>query len=371
MKIEKIRILPSRLKRKEVFQTSKAEQKYVDSVFIEIKTGGLKGYGEGDPREHLTGETISTTVEDLDEISQFFIGKDLEMYDFVKNDLEDYYNKAVGPATSVAFETAVNDLESKNKDVPLYKILGRKRRDEVKYCGFIGSNVNHEEIADKARKQTEFGYDTIRVKAGLDKDEDIKRIRKLSEELPELNIWIDINQAWNKEEAYDVLSDIKDCNISMVEQPLDKNDFDGITYLKRKLEMPIMLDEAVKNEKDLENITKENIIDGINVKLVKSGSHKKVRNLCEMAKSNGLDVYFGGTTYTDIAASYARHNEFVLPLDYFSAGKARSHVLKENPVEPSLSYSSIVTLPNRQGLGVELTNGKYFRDMHEFTEQKE
>lgn len=356
MLIEEISLYTGKIPRKYPFRTSKAVQHSVESVFIEVKNNGIIGTGEAAPREHINGETLQGTRSQLEELSELLLGEDFERA------IESLHSHSLGPSTKSGMEMALLDAFSQKKGMPLWKFLQSSKRikDKISYCAFINSDVKNGKLAKRAIKLKKQGYGIIRLKVGeLEFDEDHQRIKLLRQVVGEsINIWLDVNQAWDKCNALEYLNKLQPLSIFMVEQPLDQDDFLGHKYLKENSNTPIMLDESIQCESDLDLALELKCADAVNLKFMKLGSFQETKKLVKKASEEGLKVYCGGTAVTDVFASYARHVEFALPeLDYFSTGIPRSNSFIENPTHPRMKFlpkTPYATRPTGRGLGVRL-----------------
>ncbi len=402
MVIDSLNIYPAKVDRKFPFRTSQAVQNHVNGVFIEVKTkDGYVGVGEAAPRRHITGETLEQTFSDICSIGQSLIG--LETEEALQIIYEDL-TLSKKPAVSYSLEMSLLDILSSRKDLPLCDYLSNlnisqngmiysdkkikpvqssyefvevdnlcssyqvgecpshfsiSETKNLDYCGLIGSEITGRKLKRKLSKKNEGGYKTIRVKVGeLSLDEDLSRLQIMRDQLGETNLWIDVNQGWSLDQALGILPYLESLNISMIEQPLNRYDLEGHKTMKNSTNIPIMLDESIQSREDLELTILNGYADAVNLKFMKLGSFPETKKLAQLAHSNGLEVYCGGSAVTEVFASYARHIEFaVSELTYFSSGKIRNSSLKEPISYPDMVYSPhhpFAKRPSSPGLGVKL-----------------
>ena len=57
----------------------------------------------------------------------------------------------------------------------------------------------------------------------------------------------------------------------MLEQPVDKDDWPGLKYVRDHVPVPVFADEAARDVPSVLRLLQEDAVDGINVKLMKSG----------------------------------------------------------------------------------------------------
>ena len=117
-------------------------------------------------------------------------------------------------------------------------------------------------------------------------------------------IRLDANQAYNKNSFLSLLKFVEKNNykIQLFEQPLKKNDFSGLKYIKQYSYIPIILDETVFTKNDLMFVIKESLADGVNIKIAKSGILQSTEILLT-AKKNKMLTMFGCMTETMVGLS--------------------------------------------------------------------
>lgn len=358
MKINEITVASARVPRKVSFVTNLSCQNFVECVFVKLELDdGTTGYGETNPRKHITGETLNKTFSEITKLGKTLVGHDT-------SNILDLVSETENPATKLGYETALNDAIARSRNQPVYEILGGKCREYVKYAGFIGASaLDLETMKRRGLYQKKLGYDKIRVKVGLNEKKDVDRIHALREAVgDDIGIWLDANEAWSTKEAVRILAKLKDANIMMIEQPVQRENISGMSTLCDMFDIPIMADESVHNASDISHIVNENAADAVNIKLIKTGTYSEMKKVIDIAKRANLEIYFGGTTCTDILSMYSRHIEMATPeITLFSSGKSRGRLLELDPVlleypEEGVEYSqpSSGTLYNLPGLAAKL-----------------
>jgi L-alanine-DL-glutamate epimerase-like enolase superfamily enzyme len=76
-------------------------------------------------------------------------------------------------------------------------------------------------------------------------------------------------------------------------------------WLRERVEMPIVADEAVKNAADIPMLS--TAYDGINIKLMKSGGMQEAMRMIQMAKALKMKIMLGCMIESSIAISAAAH----------------------------------------------------------------
>lgn len=115
---------------------------------------------------------------------------------------------------------------------------------------------------------------------------------------------IDFNEDFdNPDKFLDFCKTIISYNILFIEQPLPAQCFDEYLYLKEKRLIPIFADESITNHQVNEFFSER--FDGINVKLMKSGSYIRAIKQLKDASSYGLSTMLGCRIETSLGISSA------------------------------------------------------------------
>ena len=96
---------------------------------------------------------------------------------------------------------------------------------------------------------------------------------------------------------------MKERNVVMVEQPMDKHNLSDIAWLTEESPLPIYADESVQRYADVERL--KGVFSGINIKLMKCTSMREAWKMRGLAESLGMQVMMGCMTETSCAISAA------------------------------------------------------------------
>jgi L-alanine-DL-glutamate epimerase-like enolase superfamily enzyme len=90
--------------------------------------------------------------------------------------------------------------------------------------------------------------------------------------------------------------------VELFEQPLRRDDYAGYKALAGRRAIPIILDETVFNPADCRRVIEENLGDGVNVKIAKSGIGGSAA-IIRLARKAGLRLMIGCMTETMVGLS--------------------------------------------------------------------
>ena len=135
----------------------------------------------------------------------------------------------------------------------------------------------------------------------------------------------------------------------MIEQPLAKDDWDGMKYLLSNSPLPLFADESCVTETDVEKCSK--YFNGINIKLTKCGGITPARRMISQAKELGLKVMLGSMNESSIGSAAICQ---LSPLaDYLDAD---GPLLLAEDLATGLDYTNgKISCGSKAGLGIDFT----------------
>lgn len=280
----------------------------VEDVIVEISTDtGEKGYGEAPPTGVITGDTTGAILGALrDHIIPTLMGRDVDDLENLMIDL----NRCVvkNSSAKAAADMALWDLYGKLYRIPVYKMLGGSRK---KLVTDITISVNPPEVmAEDARNAVGRGYDTLKMKVGIDPALDVTRLTAVREAVgPDVKIRIDANQAWNARQAVRILDQMqnKGLDIELCEQPVPAHDLDGLRYVTERSIVPVLADESVFSPEDALTILQTHAADLINIKLMKCGGIYNALKIAAAAELYGAECMIGCMLEAKVSVNAAVH----------------------------------------------------------------
>ena len=301
---------------KKAFRISRGAKKSAEVVTVELIERGLKGRGEAVPYARY-GESVQSVLEQIDAI---------------KNDLQNGISNVnlntllpAGAARN-AVDCALWDLESKNTDTPVWKLLEREEPKNVKTA--ITISLDKPEIM--AKDVTSYGNQKL-IKIKLDSKfvlESVSRIRSVA---PQARIIIDANESWTAEQLKVWQSDLHKMKVDLIEQPLPAGEDNALSEFEHLI--PICADESFHTSEDIKRMN--GLYDCVNIKLDKTGGLTEGLKCIEKAGENNLIVMLGCM----IASSLSMAPALLLASDASFVDLDGPFFLKED-VNPTLIKAS-------------------------------
>lgn len=263
------------------------------------------------------------------------------------------------PFAKAAIEMAMLDAWGRTVEKPGYELLGGAANPLKIPIRFSLAANPAELTAANAAKRVAWGHQTVKVKVGKDPVADVERVKAVRDVIgPEVLLTVDANGGWSVKESLWALEQMRDCNLTLAEQPVRREDLDGMAEVRRQVEVPVMADEGVFTLWDAEQALRKEACDIIAVYPGKNGGITMSKRIAEMAAQHGVRAAVGSnleldpgtaamchlTAATGNIAAEQYHGDILGPL-YHQVCVTRE------PVRLEAGYAHCPTGP---GLGVEI-----------------
>lgn len=339
------------------FITALRYTEHVEDIVVIVKTSdGLQGFGSAASTPVITGDSQESIIGALQIIAAKLIGKDVSNFEELLLLIQ---NSVVNNTSAkAALDIALHDLIAKKMHQPLYKFLGGGK-PQLKILTTV-SVKSVAEMVEDAKLFVSQGFETLKIKVGLNPQEDIQRLKAIRQAVGnDINILSDANQGWNAKSALQIIDSLtsNQLGIAMVEQPVKAWDYENLKFVRDNSSIPIFADESAFNLRDVTKIIANQMADGINIKLMKSGGLYQARPIYDLATSHNLPCMAGCMLESPIGvaamASFvvSKSNIQFVDLDPIT-------MIKSNPVIGGVTVDgAVLQLPDAAGLGISSIDG--------------
>ena len=314
----------------ETFVIARGAEDEAEVVQVEIRHGGVSGFGEAAPIERY-GESAASALEWLDAVS---LGDDPFALD------EMFAGLPPGEhAARAAVDGALYDLQGKLVDKPVYRLLGvRRLGPPTSWTVWLG---DPDDMARRAEKAAARGFRRLKLKLGGRDGLDVERVRAVRA-VTDLPLQCDVNEYWTFDEALEYLPQLE---LEYCEQPLPAGDDRG-PELKRRSPIPIYVDEDCHTLADVAVCAER--AHGVNVKLAKSGGIREAVRIVHAARALGLGVMLGCMVESGLGIAAGAHVASLM--DHVDLD---GNLLLARDPWPGVAFERGIQVPSdRAGLGV-------------------
>lgn len=277
------------------FTISKGTKTHQPTFIVELEHFGFRGYGEAPA---ITYYNISTDqmVADLQAKKQF-----VEKFAF--SDPERYWHYLhhlfpQNPFLVCALDMAGWDLFGKIKRKPLHALWNLDPAASPVTDYTIGIDSTEKML----QKMKELPWPVYKIKAGQEQDLEILRELRRHTEAP---FRVDANAAWSVEQALRIIPQLVELNVQLVEQPLAKDNWEGMKILYAMSPLPLFADEACVSEAEVDRCAGH--FHGINIKLTKCSGITPARRMIKRARELNLQVMIGCMNESSIGSTAIAH----------------------------------------------------------------
>jgi L-alanine-DL-glutamate epimerase-like enolase superfamily enzyme len=210
-------------------------------------------------------------------------------------------------------------------------------------------------MADKAAAIAGRGFKHVKVKLGETPEVDIARIRAVREAVgPGVTLRTDANQGWSVADAVRALRGVEPFTVEFCEQPVPYWDWAGLKHVRLNVPIPIMADESVHSPHDAITGLRQDAMDMINIKLMKTGGILHAVRLAHIAEAANLPCMLGCMNETRVALTAAAHVGMSQPICRY--GDLDSFLVHQmDPVVGGMDViAGVVRLPESPGLGLDV-----------------
>jgi len=263
------------------FTISKGTKTHQPTLIVELDFMGIKGYGEA-PAISYYNIPVEKMVEDI-ERKKMFIEK------FAFSDPERYWHYLhhlfpANPFLVCALDMAGWDIYGKLKRKQLHHLWEL----DTATAPLTDFTIAIDTVENMVAKMKEKPWPIYKIKVGVEGDmEMVAALRKHTNAV----LRVDANAGWTLEQALQKIPVLKELGVEFVEQPLAKDDWEGMKVLYEKSELPLIADESCVAEADVEKC--HNHFHGINIKLTKCSGITPARRMIARAKELGMKVMVG------------------------------------------------------------------------------
>jgi muconate cycloisomerase len=333
-----------------------------------------QGFGEGVPREYVTGETIDGAMNLLlqselgaqvegcpDFLSALALAERLRLSPVPGDD-----RHCQGNAARCAVELAILDAYGRHFSEPLSTVTRvvapdlHEPKPWVRYSGAISSASGHR-LRLAAWLMRFYRFRQVKVKVGIEGQDDVARLRSIRRRVGRrTDLRVDANEAWPRDQAAQRILDLKPFGISAVEQPVAHAEVDVLADVRRQTGVPIMLDESLCGPVDAQQAVAQGTCDLFNIRLSKCGGFIPSLRLAQFARRHGLGYQLGCQVgETAILSAAGRHFATSVAGLRYLEGSYDRHLVRESLARTDITFrwGGWARCLLGAGLGVQLAPG--------------
>jgi len=247
---------------------------------------GVMAYGEAPATKAITGEDLASILCAIASLKDDLIG--LTPSEALKR----LHVSTIGSSAKAALDMAIVSLLAQQNNQTLLEYLHVKDFSPIVTDVTISLNAAKTMLAD-AKEAVVNGFDVLKVKLGSDIEHAVDVTKSIAKNLPQAQLLIDANQAWNLEQSLHYVQSVEGLHVKLIEQPVAAKELENLKIITQATKIPILADEAVFTLEDVKNLHKNGYADMINIKLMKCGGLSKAQEILEFAREKKMRCMLG------------------------------------------------------------------------------
>ncbi len=320
---------------------------------------GTRGWGEADPGGRaFTGDNAGMVMQQARQVVDGLLGVSVEHWVAAGRGLESH------GSLPAAIDVACHDALARSRDIPVWRLLGERRRDCIDALwptssGDAASDL--ETIGEYAAR----GFRTFMLKMG-DRaiDDELERLRAVVAAMPEgARVMVDANQGWTRDEALAFARGAAGLPLVLIEQPVAADDLDGLRQVREAATCPVSVDESLQKPADADAVVAAGAADVFSIKISKNGGLANAAGIARTAADAGIRVLMN--SMIELGITQAASLQLGVTLDNLvDCGHAYMSTLRMG--DDVTDFSALVVdgaaqLPDAPGLGVTVDPDKIQR----------
>lgn len=372
MRVKEITAWQVRIPLKKPIQHASHTRTETDNVVIRVVLDdGTQGFGEGVPREYVTGETIDSSLALLKQSALADQMEDCPSFKSAVRQAERVLLFPIanddrgcqGNAARCAIELALLDAFGKHFQHPVSDVTKLMAHDDlyepsehVRYSGAITS-AKGLKARIAAWKMWIYGFRQVKIKVGIEGQDDVHRIRAIRRRVGhKMDLRIDANEAWTLDNVRAKILELKPFNITSVEQPIPHEETAALREIRHEVGVPVMLDESLCGQIDAERAVDGQTCDLFNLRLSKCGGFIATLRLAQFARKHQLGYQLGCQVgETAILSAAGRHFASSVKGIRYLEGSYDNHLVREALATTDLTFGWGGWAPALDGPGLGIT----------------
>lgn len=295
MKIANLSLEPLRIPFRVAFKHASAERSATQSFWAAARSEeGLTGFGEGCPRDYVTGETDASVTAFFEKFRASIMDRVTDfpsLREWAQTHRQDIDQN---PAAWCAIELALLDLLARRNNQPVEALLGLPMLSgPFVYSAVLGATDTQQFAATLAR-YIRLGMRDYKIKLSGDFDRDFGNLAVLrAAGIAPSRVRADANNLWADPGLARAYFKSLDFHFSAIEEPLQAGQFAELSSLAESLATRIILDESIARESQIAQLpgAAEQWI--VNLRVSKMGGLLRSLELAETCRAKRLNLIVG------------------------------------------------------------------------------
>ncbi len=264
------------------------------------------------------------------------------------------------PQTRAGIDLAVHDLAAKSVGLPISKLWNRSPGSSIRLSWTI--NVTElDDVYSQLEEGRNRGYRNFNLKVAPNVAFDLALAKLVRTLAPGAFLWVDANCGYDFESARKALKGYADIGVDAFESPLPPTQIEAYRWLRRQAAIPIIMDEGVITPEVLLEFIRLGVLDGLAIKVSRSGGLWSARRQLELIQDAGLLALGSGLTDPEISLVASLHLFSAFSLRLPAALNGPQFLQADVLAKPIRIVADEAFPPEGPGLGIEVDEAKLWQ----------
>lgn len=344
MKIASLALESLRIPFRVAFKHASAERSVTQSVWVVARSEeGQSGYGEGCPRDYVTGETDASVAAFFERFRDSISARVTDLPNLLEWSQTHQQDIDRNPAAWCAIELALLDLISRQHNQPVESMLGLPLlAGPFVYSAVLGT-MGTQQFSETLGRYRKLRIRDYKFKLSGDINRDRGNLAALrSAGIAPAQVRADANNLWTDPDVAHAYFKSLDFPFSAIEEPLQAGQFADLSSLADTLATRIILDESITRESQIAQLSGPPEQWIVNLRVSKMGGLLRSLRLAEACRSQKLGLIVGAqvgetSLLTRAALVVAQASRDIL---IAQEGAFGSLLLESDAVQPALMFGT-------------------------------
>ncbi|CAN5591121.1 dipeptide epimerase [soil metagenome] len=363
--------LPFRLSFKHSLAARDHSENLIVRVTIEDGSKTYVGFGEGIPRDYVTGENPAGALSAVaNEYAPLLLGRSFErpeeIIDILKADWSHLklHGRPQG-ASWCALELALLDAVAKCAGKTVSDLVSSvsassaraDKPDAITY-GAVVPFGGKKALSAILWFYKAYGFKTVKIKVGKDLELDLHRLRIARSVLgPDVAIRVDANCAWTFDQTIHAAEQMRVYGVKSYEQPIPADRLEELASITKILPEQVLADESLCTVDDARHLAENKICSAFNIRISKVGGILAARQISAIARQSGIACHMGAQVgESGILSAAGRAYAAIEPRFENYEGSNNFFLLKQDITDENLNvgFGGQGKVLKNHGLGVNV-----------------
>lgn len=312
------------------------------AIIVKLTTEqGIEGFGECCPRAYVTGESLESVKQDINNIQGLLSTRSFEKIEDIRQFVVHELPHQVGLSTVCGLDLALMDAWGKESQQHLVEAIGGGKDKVVQYTGIVPQG-SPAALAKALTQLSFFNFKELKIKVNSNLTQTLETIHLIrSNYFPGVKLRIDANCAWNYEDAAVHIPRLLEEGIEVFEQIFSKDNLPDLKRITSQFgdKAKIMADESLTSYQSGQYLIENNICNHFNMKISKNGGFWNTLRLYDLIQENGLSCQLGAH-FGETSLLTATGLLLASKVDKLTAieGGYGDYLLEQDFVQPSIKF---------------------------------